>query len=164
MRRADVNRNKRSRAKFAHDPIVSRIAHEMPVFKFVPMHWLSEYWEIDVRKWVRAQGLEKKKAFGFESKFVDGHPCLVVLGPGCHPSWSKVTNEMVVEDKEEFAELMERSTAKDERARRWLSAMDPEPEPEAPPPPPYDPDDFDSDDDDDDDDGAWCVVLSLIHI
>ena len=59
MRRADVNRNKRSRAKFAHDPIVSRIAHEMPVFKFVPMHWLSEYWEIDVRKWVRAQGLEK---------------------------------------------------------------------------------------------------------
>ena len=99
----------------------------MPLFKFVPVAWLSERWDEDVGEWLRTMPEEKRQAFGYDFKDLEDaelgpglHMCMVVVGPGAHKSWDQVRHEMIVTSREDFEELRAPTAAKAKRGKRWL--------------------------------------------
>ena len=78
------------RSLFAYDPTIKRIALEMPVFKYVPVAWLSERWRVDVVTWLNNTPQETQQAFGVDSRIIGEQQCLIVVGPGSHASLSEV--------------------------------------------------------------------------
>ena len=124
---ASTTRNRESRKRHNDDDLIVRIAHEMPLFKFVPVAWLSERWDDDVGDWLRTMPEEKRRAFGYDFKDLEDfelgpgeHMCMVVVGPGAHNSWNQVRHELIVTNREEFEQLLAPTAAKAERAKRWL--------------------------------------------
>ena len=124
---ASTTRNRESRKRHNDDDLIVRIAHEMPLFKFVPVAWLSERWDDDVGEWLRTMPEEQRRAFGYDYKVLEDaelgpgkHMCMVVVGPGAHKSWNQVRHEMIVSDRDEFEQLLAPTAAKARRARRWL--------------------------------------------
>ena len=114
----------RLRIMFSHSPIVQRISREMHTFKWVPVSWLSEKWEVDVEDWLKGTTQEKRRAYGFDAKVLNGQLCLVLIGPGSHESWKSVTDDMTIGSRAEFARLVRESPSKTKRAHRWLAEME----------------------------------------
>ena len=107
-----TTRNRESRKRHNDDDLIVRIAHEMPLFKFVPVAWLSERWDDDVGDWLRTMPEEKRRAFGYDFKDLEDfelgpgeHMCMVVVGPGAHNSWNQVRQtEATWEDHQAFGD------------------------------------------------------------
>ena len=115
---------RRFRIMFSHDPIIQRISREMHTFKWVPVSWLSEKWGVDVEDWLKGTTQEKRRAYGFDAKVLNGQLCLVLIGPGVHESWKSVTDDMTIGSRADFARLVQESPSKTKRAHRWLIDME----------------------------------------
>ena len=115
---------RRFRIMFSHDPIIQRISREMHTFKWVPVSWLSEKWGVDVEDWLKGTTQEKRRAYGFDAKVLNGQLSLVLIGPGSHESWKSVTDDMTIGSRAEFARLVRESPSKTKRAHRWLAEME----------------------------------------
>ena len=82
---ASTTRNRESRKRHNDDDLIVRIAHEMPLFKFVPVAWLSERWDDDVSEWLRTMPEEKRHAFGYDYKVLeDAQPLAEVHHARCN--------------------------------------------------------------------------------